>query len=110
MLYLSWEIPTRLSLVSSFKYLPATGILVPILNELTHIIDTQVGFIRWSLYTTIWSKHAIVLCFVSIENKQERKITKQKKIVNRLHNIHNTNYDHLDISMWYAYKGFLSLF
>ena len=39
-------IPTRLNLVSSIKYLPATGVSVPILNELTYIIATQVGFIR----------------------------------------------------------------
>ena len=74
--YLTWEIPTRVSLVSSIKYLPTIGVSVPILNELTHIID--MGFIRWSLYKTIWSKHTTVLCFVSIENNQERKITKQK--------------------------------
>ena len=53
MLYLTWEIPTRLSLVSSIKYLPATGVSVPILNELTHIIETQVSFILWSLYKAI---------------------------------------------------------
>ena len=46
-------------------------------RTVTHIID--MGFIRWSLYKTIWSKHIIVLCFESIENNQERKITKQKK-------------------------------
>ena len=109
-LYLTWEIPTRVSLVSSIKYLPAIGVSVPILKELTHIID--MGFIRWSLYKTILSKHTIVLCLVSIENNQERKITKQKNktkqnktknIANRLHNIHNTNYDHLDLSIWYTY-------
>ena len=76
-LYLTWEIPTRVSMVSSIKYLPATGVSVPILNELTHVID--MGFIRWSLYETIWSKHIIVLCFVSIESNHERKITKRKK-------------------------------
>ena len=46
--------------------------------------------------------------FVSIENNQERKIT--TKIDNRLHNIHDANYGHLDISMWYTYKNFTSLF
>ena len=69
-LYLTWEIPTRVSLVSSIKYLPTIGVAVPILNELTHIID--MGFIRWSLYKTIWSRHSIVLCFVSKMIKSEK--------------------------------------
>ena len=34
----------------------------------------------------------------------------KKTIANRSHNIHNTNYGHLDISMWYTYKNFISQF
>ena len=34
----------------------------------------------------------------------------KKTIANRSHNIHNTNYGHLDIAMWYTYKNFISQF
>ena len=89
---------TRLSLISPIKYLPAC--------DYTHYRYPS-GFHSLKPIQNNLSKHT-VLCFVSIENNQERKVAKQ--IANRFHNIHNINYGHLDISLWYTNKNFISLF